>query len=184
MSETIIRQTRQWIEQHVIHLNLCPFARPVYAEERISYKVVEGDDFAVLYQGFLATLLDFVESDPQRNTTGFAIFPDGLHDFGSYLDFVAQCEQALLDAGLQGIVQLASFHPQYCFAQATADDAANYSNRSPWPMLHLLREADMELALSAYKNPEKIPLRNQKQLRKLGTAVLKRRLQDILADSR
>jgi len=183
VSEKFIRQTQQWIEQVVLQLNLCPFAKPVYEADHISYRVVSGSDFAGLYQGFLAALLEFVESDPQHKLTGFVIFPDGLDDFECYLDFVDQCDQALLDAGLQGIIQLASFHPQYCFAQTAQDDAANYSNRSPWPMLHLLREAEMELALSQYKHPENIPQRNQRLLNKLGADELKQRLQHIRSDS-
>ena len=179
MSDEVIRQTRQWIEQNVLQLNLCPFAKQVYEAEHIEYRVIDGADFESLYKAFLAALLDFVDSDPQQIVTGFIIFSAGLSDFECYLDFVALCERALLDAGLQGMVQIASFHPQYCFAEVPENAASNYSNRSPWPMLHLLREADMAAALSQYKHPEKIPLRNQNLLDELGADTMKHRLQRI-----
>jgi len=177
--DKIIQQTRSWIEKTVIQLNLCPFARAVYEAGRIKYWVVKDSDFEAQYKEYLKLLLDFVSSDPQQWATAFIILPTGLQDFECYLDFVAECEQALDKAGLQGTVQIASFHPQYCFSGESEQDAANYSNRSPWPMLHLLREDDLEAAISQYKNPQNIPERNQEYLRKLGLANMKQRLTDV-----
>ncbi|MDH5711889.1 MAG: DUF1415 domain-containing protein, partial [Gammaproteobacteria bacterium] len=109
--------------------------------------------------------------------TTLLVFAEGFKDFGDYLDLVELAQDLLADQGYEGIYQIASFHPDYCFADAELDDAANYTNRSPYPMLHLIREASMEKALAHYPEPEKIPERNVEYARELGLEEMQRQLE-------
>jgi hypothetical protein len=118
----------------------------------------------------------FLGLSPSQAETGLFIVPQGLQAFADYLELLGAAEDALGAAGLDGILQLASFHPDYVFADAAVDDPANYTNRSPYPMFHLIREAGLAAALESYPDPEAIPERNVRKLRALGLAELQRRL--------
>ncbi|MGD8956432.1 MAG: DUF1415 domain-containing protein [Chromatiaceae bacterium] len=163
-----IARTRRWLEDVVIGLALCPFAAAPAHAGRIVYEVCEQTSAEAVYQCFLQTLQDFAIADAARHETALLIFTKGLADFADYLDLLALAEQALSEAGLTGVIQLASFHPDYRFAGAPADDPANFSNRSPYPMFHLIREDSLEAALASYGHPERIPERNVRRLRRLG----------------
>ena len=163
-----IAATRRWLERIVIGLGLCPFAAAPHHAGRIAYSVCEGETHEAMYQAFLETLDGLLAADPQAVETSLLIAPRGLAAFEDYLDMVGLLEQALDEAGLEGVVQIASFHPDYRFAGAPADDPANHSNRSPLPMFHLIREDGLAAALEAYPDPEGIPQRNVERLRALG----------------
>jgi len=173
-----IMLTRRWLERFVIGLGLCPFAAAPYRQERIAYTVCDSESLDVIYAAFLKTLKELVLADPGGQETALLILSRGLKDFGGYLDGLAAVEQAVADAGLDGVIQVASFHPNYRFHGAPADDPANYSNRSPYPMFHLIREEGLAEALSHYREPEAIPDRNVRCLRELGIARIRALLQD------
>jgi len=169
---TPVECTRQWVEKFIIKLNICPFARrelrknSIYFHESPAKKIVDG----------LADLLIEIRRLESRTDieTTLLIFPHMLHQFFDYLDFVDLAEQLIVQEGLEGIFQVASFHPDYCFADAEMDDVANYTNRSPFPMLHLLREASLEQAIDNYGDTSTIPENNIRRLRELGLDEVKK----------
>jgi len=171
----IITQTQNWLRDVVIAHNLCPFARREFDGGHIHYAVVDAVDAQSQMEALLAECAA-MDKDGERETS-LLIFPEALSDFDAYLDVLALANVVLKESGYEGIYQLASFHPQYLFEGATLDDAANYTNRSPYPMLHILREASVEAALANYPNPEGIPARNVEVTRGLGVRVM----QDLLA---
>ena len=126
--------------------------------------------------GLLAEFEAFLAFSPHQAETGLFIVANGLDDFEEFLDLLDLADAALDQAGLRGVLQLASFHPHYVFAGASAGDPANYTNRSPYPMLHLIREAGLDAALETYPDPEGIPERNIRTLRNLGLAEVRKRL--------
>ena len=163
-----IAHTQRWLEDVVIGLALCPFAAAPAHAGRIVYVVCEETPAEAVYQCFLQTLEDFVVADAAQHETALLIITKGLADFAEYLDMLALAEQAVGEAGLTGVIQLASFHPEDRFARARADDPANFTNRSPYPTFHLIREDRLEAALASYRHPERIPERNVRRLRALG----------------
>lgn len=165
-----IAMTRAWVARFVVARNICPFAGREVRRDTIRYALVRGDD----PQGMLHALIDEcrrLDAEPAIETT-LMILPDGMSDFEDYLDLLGVAESLLEAEGYAGIYQLASFHPDYVFEGVAADDPANYTNRSPWPMWHLLRESGVEAAVAAYPDPEAIPERNIDALREAGHAAL------------
>jgi uncharacterized protein len=169
--EEVIEQTKRWINDVVVGCNFCPFAAKVVKQQAVFYKVENSDDAAVC----LAALLnEAIRLDDETTVeTSFLIFPQSFEDFEDYLDLVAAAEDMLIEKGYEGIYQLASFHPLYMFADASEKDAANYTNRSIYPMLHLLRESSIDTALENYKDPENIPGDNIDFARKKGLLYMK-----------
>lgn len=167
-AKTVVADTRLWIKDFVIALNLCPFAAKPFQAELIRYQVCAATGIDEIYRALLTELDQFNQLSAEVAETGLLILSRGLKDFEQYLDLLEQAEQALVDAGLQGSIQLASFHPDYCFAGEAPDDPANATNRSPYPMFHLIREDIMEAALASYPEPEKIPERNMRLLREMA----------------
>ncbi len=165
-SDKIIEQTKKWITDVVIGCNFCPFAAAVVKQKTVFYKVEENDSVEQCLSSFAKELNRLDEDDSIE--TSFLILSKSAEDFNDYLDLVDKAEKLMHEKGDEGIYQLASFHPQYCFAGADEDDAANFTNRSPYPMLHLLREASIDKALEHYKNPDEIPERNIDFARKKG----------------
>lgn len=163
-----LAETRRWLERLVIGLNLCPFAAAPYRQERIAYVVSDAETPETIYQAYLGVLQSLVEADPRVQETALLILTRGLRSFDDYLDTLGVLEQVLVEAGLEGRVQVASFHPDYRFADAAEDDPANFSNRSPFPMFHLIREDGLAAALESYPDPTQIPERNMRRLRALG----------------
>ena len=166
-----ITQTKKWINDVVIGCNFCPFAAQVVKQKTVFYKVETATATDICLESFLDEITRLDDDDTIE--TSFLIFPDGFKSFDDYLDLVSVAEQLLKQKGYNGIYQLASFHPQYRFAGAPDDDAANFTNRSVYPMLHLLREASIDKALEHYDNPEVIPERNINFARDKGTAYMK-----------
>jgi hypothetical protein len=165
---TVIDRTRRWIASIVIGLNLCPFAQRVFDADRIRYVVTDAADNAGLLSD-LACELEALAASPMASVeTTLLIHPCVLADFLDYNDFLGAAEQLLGDLDLEGTIQIASFHPDYRFADTTADAVENYTNRSPYPMLHLLREESVSAVAGDPRGLLEIPRRNVDTLRKLG----------------
>lgn len=154
----------------VIGCNFCPFAAKAVKQQTIHYQVEESTAVAVCLNAF-ATEMARLDGDESIETV-FLIFPYSFQQFKDYLSFLALAETALSKNGYEGIYQVASFHPLYLFAGSAANDAANYTNRSMYPMLHLLRESSIDKALEHYARPEDIPVRNIDFARNKGVAYM------------
>lgn len=169
--EPAIVQTKKWIKDVVIGCNFCPFAARVFNQRTVHYRVEESTSVQTCLQSFMEEVRR-LDSDAETET-GFLILTNACTLFDDYLDLVAQAEDLLKREGYDGIYQLASFHPQYRFAGSGDADAANFTNRSVYPMLHLLRESGISKALKQYKNPEDIPGRNIHFAREKGIVYMK-----------
>jgi hypothetical protein len=168
----VIERTRNWIKEIVIGLNFCPFARKPFKEELILYKVDSTSANAVALESFINTC-HFLE-DNAATETALLIFPNGFSDFEAYLDLVFLSEKLLKKEGFEGVYQVASFHPNYVFAGSDENDPANYTNRSPYPMLHLLREDLLEIAIDKHANVDDIPNQNIAKAQSLGLEYFKK----------
>ncbi len=166
--DAVIAATRNWLEKAVIGLNLCPFARAVYAGDRIRYVVSDAVTPEALLETLVAELELLAETDESRTETTLLIHPQVLGDFLDYNDFLELADALVEELELDGLLQVASFHPQYQFAETEIDDIENCSNRSPYPTLHLLRESSVERAVAAHPDTEQIYRDNIKTLRQLG----------------
>lgn len=171
---TTIDATRTWIRRVVIGLNLCPFARAVFDDDRIRYVVSRATTETALIAALTHELSVLREAPPEQIDTTVLIHPNVLTDFYAYNDFLDVVDEVILDVGLDGVIQAASFHPQYRFAESPANDVANYTNRSPFPMIHLLRETSVSDAIDRYPDVEVIPGGNVALLRSLGLPRLRR----------
>lgn len=167
-NEDIIAATRNWLEKAVIGLNLCPFARAVYAGDRIRYVVSDATSIEALLEVLVKELELLAETDENKTETTLLIHPQVLGDFLEYNDFLEMADQLVEELDLDGVLQVASFHPQYQFAGTEPEDVENCTNRSPYPTLHLLRESSVERAVAAHPDTEKIYRDNIKTLRQLG----------------
>lgn len=164
----IIARTRQWIERAVIGLNLCPFARAPYVAQRVRYRVSEAVDTGTLLDELCGELQSLSAANVADCETTLLIVPHVLADFLDFNDFLDEADAAVDVLGLEGEIQVASFHPDYQFEGTAVDDVENFSNRSPWPILHLLRETSIDRAVHAMSDSEEIYRRNIATLRKLG----------------
>lgn len=170
-SQQIIDQTKRWIKDVVVGCNFCPFAANAIKQQTVHYQVEESDDAETCLE---ALLTEAVRLDYDVNIeTIFLIFPNTFQLFDDYLDMVSVAEKLLKRKGYEGIYQLASFHPLYLFADSLETDAANYTNRSIFPMLHLLRESSIDKVLEHYNHPEKIPDTNIQFARGKGLIYMK-----------
>ena len=174
-SNTAIAQTRCWVKNIIVEHNFCPFARRELERESIRYHISHENKLETALQ----TIIDecvFLDENKETETT-LLIFDAGFASFNDYLELVELGHALIEDQGYDGTYQLASFHPDYCFADTEQSDAANYTNRSPFPMLHLIREASMEQALKHRTDPETIPERNVEYARELGLDEMQRQLE-------
>ncbi|MEP4145891.1 MAG: DUF1415 domain-containing protein [Halioglobus sp.] len=173
------QQTRRWLEEFVVGLNLCPFAKPLLGSEQLRVAVCEDANDEPL-QTFFLTELDRLQSTPESEiATSLLVFTKALADFDDYLQFLDHAQELVYQSGLEGVVQLASFHPNYQFEGEAKDAASHYSNRSPWPTIHLIREDMLERVLTDFPDPEGIPERNITTLDELGAAELQLRWEAI-----
>jgi hypothetical protein len=169
--EEVIEQTKKWISQVVIGCNFCPFAAVPYKKGSIHYAVEYSTDLNSCLQAFI---LECQKLDKDASVeTILLIFPDAFADFDAYLHMVEMAEALLEDQDYEGVYQVASFHPQYRFSDAPDNDPANYTNRSVYPMLHLLREDSLEKAIDTFPDAEGIPEHNIKFAREKGLAYMK-----------
>jgi uncharacterized protein len=165
-----IEQTRDWLEKAVIGLNLCPFAKAVHVKGQIRWVLSPATEPEALVAELVAELQQLAAADPEQIDTTLLVHPQVLQDFADFNDFLGIAEAALEELGLEGTLQIASFHPQYRFAGTRANDPGNLTNRSPHPTLHLLRESSIDRAVAAYPEAEAIFERNIETLRRLGAA--------------
>ena len=177
-----ISQTQKWLNTVIIEHSICPFAKREFVNNTIHYEIIECNGANNSTEQQLEQLILNCEKLDNDETveTSLLIFPNSLSDFDDYLDFAEIAEALMHKQGYEGIYQLASFHPQYCFDGSDENDASNYTNRSPYPMLHILREASLEKALESYPNPESIPERNIELTRNLGLTAMKKFLSDCM----
>lgn len=168
--QTVIALSEAWLEEAVIGLNLCPFANAVHRRRQIAWKVSHARTPEALLEDLGQSLQSLLDTDAETTDTSLLIHPWVLNDFLDFNDFLAIADELLEDSGLTGVVQIASFHPDYRFGGVDADDITNHTNRSPFPMLHLLREASLDQAIAAMPDSEQIVERNLETLRKLGAA--------------
>jgi len=165
-----IADTTRWVERAVIGLGLCPFARAPHVQGRLRMRVSHARDTDALLDDLCGELQSLNALTPDECETGLLIHPYVLNDFLDYNDFLDVADAALQTLGLEGVWQVASFHPDYQFADSSADDIANFSNRSPWPTLHLLREASVERAMESMSDTDAIYRNNIATLERLGHA--------------
>ena len=168
--DEVVASTRAWIEQAVIGLNLCPFAKAVYAKDQIRYAVSDAETTGVLRDDLAQELHALAQADPGVIDTTLLIHPNVLTEFDDYNTFLDVADATIKTLDLGGVLQVATFHPGYRFAGTAPDDVTNNTNRSPYPMLHLLREASMDLAVAAFPEARLIYQRNIETMRRLGVA--------------
>ena len=164
----VIAVTRNWLEKAVIGLNLCPFAKAVYVKEQVRFVLSDATTPEALLEQLAEELLLLRDTPAEQTDTTLIVHPQVLTDFLDYNDFLDNADAAVEALDLQGVLQVASFHPQYQFAGTAPDDASNYTNRAPWPTLHLLREDSVERAVAAFPDPDVIVERNIATLDRLG----------------
>jgi len=167
-SPRVIEDTRLWLERAVIGLNLCPFAKAVHAKGQIHYAVSQAREPAALLEDLQRELRELAAAPPVHRDTTLLMAPDCLEDFFEFNAFLAEGQRVLEHLGLEGVLQLASFHPGYQFADTAPDDITNYTNRSPYPTLHLLREESIDRAVQAFPQAEAIFEANMDTLRRIG----------------
>ncbi|HIL93430.1 MAG TPA: DUF1415 domain-containing protein, partial [Cycloclasticus sp.] len=151
--QAIIEPCRQWVTKVIVGMNFCPFAKPVVESGAVSYSVINERSLELCLQA-LSDELNRLYGDDSIETS-LLIYPVGFEAFDDYLELAGIADELLIDEGFEGVFQLATFHPDYCFEGQVYDDPANYTNRSPYPILHILREASVEKALESVANPDK-----------------------------
>jgi hypothetical protein len=166
--ERMIAETRRWLERAVIGLNLCPFAKAVHVKQQVRYVVSDATTEEALLADLLFELQALADSDPEQLETTLLIHPHVLNNFLDYNDFLDVADAAVSELDLDGELQVASFHPDYQFADSHPNDIENFSNRAPYPTLHLLREESVAKAVAAFPEAAKIFDRNIETLRQLG----------------
>ena len=176
-----INTTKNWIQQVVIGCNFCPFAAQVFIHNKIEYAVVNEDSIAICMQQLLLEL-EKLDTN-QLIETSFLLLPAYNHSFETFLDIIAEAETLLVKNDYEGIYQIASFHPLYQFEGADKNDAANYTNRSPVAMLHILREDSIDKVLAVYKNSEQIPERNIAFANEKGVIFMQQLLAAVISQS-
>ena len=159
-------QIANWVRSFIVKYNICPFARPDLDANNMRYCVAQSEDLEQVLMALVEECL-FMDSHPHINTSLF-IIPNGFEQFDDYLDLLDIANALLSAQGYEGTYQLASFHPDYCFEGEDESDAANYTNRAPLPVLHIIRESALADALAGYKDPESIPERNIQFTRRKG----------------
>ncbi len=170
MKDNIISQTKLWINDVVVGCNFCPFAGREVLRDSIHFKVLENPDDAAVVAGLEELMIKMVDNPDIE--TSFLVLHGSFDSFQDYLQLLGLCEHFLLKWNYEGIFQLASFHPEYCFAGTDSNDPANYTNRSPHPMLHLLREASITKAAGLFPDMDKIPQININFARQKGLAFM------------
>ncbi len=181
-TKAIRQEVEYWLEEVVIGLNLCPFAARPHRNRQVRISVTDASDEAELLSALQSELVVIAQASTAELETTLLVIPQMLVDFSDYNQFLDLADALLQRGGWEGRFQVASFHPHYCFAGVEPNDAENLTNRSPYPILHLIREASVEQALSHYPDAEQIPQRNIQRVRAL-TAQQKRLLFPYLSST-
>ena len=163
-----IEDTQAWLMQAVVSLNLCPFAKAVVVKDRVRYRVCTSADPSELLAMLRDELQHLASADPEQLDTTLLIAPHALPDFLDFNDFLSDCDAVLQDLALDGVLQVADFHPRYQFGGTAVDDIENFTNRSPYPTLHVLRESSIDKAVASYPDASLIFARNIEVLNMLG----------------
>ncbi|MCV2349953.1 DUF1415 domain-containing protein [Paucibacter sp. Y2R2-4] len=166
--EKVQQETQYWLEKAVIGLNLCPFAKSVHVNNRLRYVVSQADSPEALLRELAHELLSLMRADPDEIETTLLIHPRVLTDFLDFNDFIGAADALVEDLELDGTLQIASFHPDYQFGGTEPDDVSNYTNRSPYPTLHLLRESSIERATETMADTDAIYEANMQTLERIG----------------
>ncbi|AXI48666.1 DUF1415 domain-containing protein [Sulfitobacter sp. SK012] len=166
--QDVVKNTRRWLEQMVVGLNLCPFSRKAIAQDQVYYAICDATNDAQLKQFYVSELQRLLGANENDVATSLLMFTQGLEEFDNYLALLDWFQQLLEKAELTEHVQLASFHPRYQFEGVAANDLSHFTNRSPYPTIHLLRQDQMTKALAYVLSPEKIYIDNIRTLNKLG----------------
>jgi hypothetical protein len=180
-SQIIIQQTQQWINDVVIGFNFCPFAKSEFVNDTIKYVVLQNANQKLSIEALLQEC-NWLNEHPETETT-LVIFADSFLNFTNFLQLITASEHAVFKNNFEGIYQLAHFHPNYLFANSDENDAANFTNKSPYPMLHILRESSIDKALINYIDADKIPNRNIKVARKQGYEAMQKLLNNCKISS-
>lgn len=167
-ADTVLAATRNWIEKAVIGLNLCPFAKAVYVRQQVRYRVCEATAPEALLAALIEELQHLAAANPAQVDTTVLVHPRVLDGFLDFNDFLQLGNEVLADLELEGELQIASFHPRYQFAGTEPDAMENFTNRSPYPILHLLRESSIDRAVEAFPQAERIYEKNIATLESLG----------------
>lgn len=178
-NDAVTATVRRWVESMVVGMNLCPFAKRELAKNRVRFAVTQSNTEQQLLLALHAEL-ELLNGDASIETT-LLVHPNVLQNFHDYNEFLGAADELLLGMNLEGIFQVASFHPNYQFEGTDPDDAENYTNRSPHPMLHVIREASLERAIADYPDVEQIPARNIELMNTLGRDRLRGLLQACFA---
>ncbi len=168
LEKTAVEDTQKWLLEAVVGLNLCPFAKAVVVKDMVRYRVCLSADPADVLAMLHEELQHLAEADPDKLDTTLLIAPKALPDFLDFNDFLEDCDGLLMDLELDGVLQVADFHPLYQFGGTAVDDIENFTNRTPYPTLHLLREASIDRAVEVYPDASLIFERNMEVLNKLG----------------
>jgi hypothetical protein len=169
---TIIEHTLNWVRSFVIEYNLCPFAKMPVNQGSLRITVSDHKKQALALETLMSEI-HFLDENPSIETT-LLVFSQGFKEFFPYLDLVELAEELIQQLDYDAVYQIASFHPDYYFANTSPDDLTNYTNRSPYPMLHILREERLDRAIAAYGDTDKIPEQNSETLRRLGLEQIKK----------
>jgi uncharacterized protein len=175
--DQIKKQTIAWIQSFIIKYNICPFAKHTVNQETIAIDLVQPSNVEQALEAMMSTIVRMDQDN--KIETALLLFPYLFSDFEDYLDFVSLAEKLLSLSGYEGIYQLATFHPNYCFADVLPTDVSNYTNRSPYPMLHILRESSIEKAIHYYGDTSKIPDANIETMHQLGLDKITRLLKNL-----
>jgi len=166
--DVVIADTRRWLERAVVGLNLCPFAKAVLVKRQVHFALSLGQEVPAVLEDFERELADLVACEPAQRDTTLLVIPQGLHEFLLFHELSARAQRFVRKRGLEGVIQVVGFHPRFVFAGAEEDDIGNFTNRAPYPTLHLLREASVARAVEAFPDAAAIYEANLASLRALG----------------
>ena len=172
-----IEKSKSWVEKVVVKHNFCPFAQQEIKNNTVRYVLSAGETAEKILHLVIAEC-EYLENDTETETL-LIVIENAFEDFDEFLDLVDLSEQLMADCGYEGVYQLANFHPEYCFEGVAENDASNYTNRSPFPMLHLLRAESLEKVLESFPEPEQIPEKNIECCRQVGAEYFEKILTDI-----
>ncbi|MFT2112274.1 DUF1415 domain-containing protein [Marinomonas sp. 2405UD68-3] len=176
--ELVTQQTMNWVNQFIIGLNVCPFAKREVERKSVRVCVIRSKKVEVALEELMSEI-HWLDEHVETETT-LLVFPTLFKGFYQYLDFVDLAESLMYEQECEGIYQLATFHPDYCFSGAEQDDVSNYTNRSPYPMLHILREGSVEKAIEFYGDTDVIPENNIEKMKETGAQKIDQIIQDCM----
>lgn len=176
--ELVSKQTLKWVTSFIVELNVCPFAKREVERESIRLSIVRSKKIDVALEELVAEIA-WLDENPETETS-LVVYPTLFSGFNDYLDFVAMAEDLMFEQGCEGVYQVATFHPDYCFDGVDQDDVSNYTNRSPFPMIHLLREASVEKAIEFYGDTSTIPDDNIALMEEMGLQKVENILQSCI----